>query len=577
MHKRSITILVLISLSILSFAQQSKPNQATIVVGKVLSVEDSLLVKQFFFDGLREKVIQNTPLATDYFKRVVDIDPANDAAMYELAVIYNAQNNSEEAEKLMQKATTVSPDNFWYWMLLEDIYAKTGKAAQLELVYDELIRLNIEAQEYYLAKAAVLVDQNKLDEADLVYQEVQKRFGPSDELTKVRQQIYLQKGKSTQAIAELEKLIRDNPKNVNNYVYLADIYVQLGNREQAIVALQKGKNIDPQNTLIQLSLADNYRALNRFYDAFVELKTAFQNEDLSLDEKVRVILSFFPLFADAKARTFASELAVIVVCSYPNDPKSYAMYGDVLFQEQKYSEALQAYKSALKLNNQVYEVWEQVIRIEVSGDNFQQAIIDGEAALAIFPNQATLYLFTGIAYARGQKYEKSIIYLEKAIRLGSDNKQILDQIYSTLGDSYNALKRYNESDEAFKKALEINPVNSYTLNNYAYYLSLRGVELEKAAQMSQHAIILDPNNASLEDTYAWILFKQKKYDEARIWIEKAINDTQSSSAVQFEHYGDILYYLGEKKQAVEQWKKARSLGGKSDQLEKKINGQKYIE
>ena len=70
---------------------------------------------------------------------------------------------------------------------------------------------------------------------------------------------------------------------------------------------------------------------------------------------------------------------------------------------------------------------------------------------------------------------------------------------------------------------------------------------------------------------------KKKYDEARIWIEKAIHDDQSSSAIQFEHYGDILYYLGEKKQAVEQWKKARSLGGKSGQLEKKINGQKYIE
>ncbi len=577
MYKKSITILTLILWSVLSFAQQSKPKQATIVVGKVLSAADSLLVKQFFFDGLREKVIQNMPLATDYFKRVIDIDPANDAAMYELAVIYNTQNNSEEAEKIMQKATTVSPDNFWYWILLEDIYAKTGNAAQLNLVYDELIRLNPEAQEYYLAKAAVLVDQNKLDEADLVYQEVQKHFGPSDELTKVRQQIYLQKGKSTQAVAELEKLIRDNPKNVNNYVYLADIYVQLGDREKAVFALQKGKNIDPENTLIRLSLADNYRALNRFDDAFVELKIAFHNEDLSLDEKVRVILSFFPLFTDAKARAFADELAVIVVCSYPHDPKSYAMYGDVLFQEQKYSEALQAYKSALKLNNQIYEVWEQVVRIEVSSDDFQQAIIDGDAALAIFPNQAMLYLFTGMAYAREQQHDKTITYLKSAISLGADNKQVLDQVYSTLGDSYNALKRYKESDEAYEKALEINPANSYTLNNYAYYLSLRGVELEKAAQMSQRAITLDPNNASSEDTYAWILFKQKKYDEARIWIEKAIHDDQSSSAIQFEHYGDILYYLGEKKQAVEQWKKARSLGGKSGQLEKKINGQKYIE
>lgn len=577
MYKKSITIIALTLLSVLSFAQQHKSKQATIVVGKVLSAEDSVLVKQFFFDGLHEKVIQNIPLATDYFKRVINIDPANDAAMYELATIYNTQNNIEEAAELMQKATTISPDNIWYWTLLEDIYAKTDNAAQLELVYNELIRLDPETQEYYLAKAAVLISQNKLDEADLVYQEVQKHFGPSDELTKVRQQIYFQKGKSAQAIAELEKLIRDNPQNVNNYVYLADIYTQLGDREKAVAVLEKGKGVDPQNTLIHLSLADNYRALNRFDDAFVELKVAFQSEDLSLDEKIRVIVSFFPLFADEKARAFADELAAILVHTYPHDPKSYATYGDVLFQEQKYTEALQSYKSALKLNNQIYEAWEQVVRIEVGNDDFQQAIIDGDEALAFFPNQAVLYLFTGMAYARDQKHEKTITYLKNAISLGSDDDQVLDQIYSTLGDSYNALKRYKESDEAYEKALEINPANSYTLNNYAYYLSLRGVKLEKAAQMAQYATTLDPNNASSEDTYAWILFKQKKYDDARIWIEKAITDDKSNSAVQFEHYGDILYFLGDKKQAVEQWKKARSLGDKSNQLEKKINEKKYVE
>jgi tetratricopeptide (TPR) repeat protein len=393
----------------------------------------------------------------------------------------------------------------------------------------------------------------------------------------VRQQIYLQKGKSAQAVAELEKLIRDNPKNTNNYVYLADIYMQLGDREKAIAVLQKGKDIDPKSTLIRLSLADNYRALNRFDEAFVELKVAFQGEDLNLDEKIRVILSLFPLFTDAKARVFADELAVMVVRTYSSDPKSYAMYGDVLFQEEKYAGALQAYKSALKLNSQVYEIWEQVVRIELSGDDFQQAIADGDAALVIFPNQVALYLFTGMAYARAQQHEKTITYLKNALGLGSDNKQMLDQIYATLGDSYNVLKQYKQSDEAYEKALEINPGNSYTLNNYAYYLSLRGVELDKAAQMAQRAIALDPNNASSEDTYAWILFKQKKYSEARIWIEKAIHDDKSNSAVQFEHYGDILYHLGEKKQAVAQWKKSQAVGGKSDQLEKKINGQKYIE
>jgi Tfp pilus assembly protein PilF len=101
--------------------------------------------------------------------------------------------------------------------------------------------------------------------------------------------------------------------------------------------------------------------------------------------------------------------------------------------------------------------------------------------------------------------------------------------------------------------------------------------LDKAEQMIQQAIILDPNNSSVEDTYAWVLFKQKKYNEARIWIEKAIQDNRVGSGTELEHCGDILYHLGEKQQALEQWRKAKAAGNKSYQLEKKINEQKYIE
>ncbi|MFN8407597.1 MAG: tetratricopeptide repeat protein [Sphingobacteriaceae bacterium] len=575
MYKKGITILTLISFSILSLAQQTKSRQTA--VGKVLSAADSLRVKEFFLDGLREKVIQNRALASDYFKRVIDLDPANDAAMYELASLYNAQNNNEDAEKLMQQATTINPNNFWYWILLEDIYAKIGNAVQLEWVYDQLIRLAPDDQAYYLAKAAILVDQNKLDEADRVYQEIGKRFGSSDELTKMRQQIYLQKGKSTKAISTLEKLIQGDPANVNNYVYLADVYTQLGNREKAIEILQKGKAIDPKNTLILLALADNYKDLNCFDEAFAALEVVFEKGDLSIDDQVRVLLGFLPLLRDASDFASLEDLAAVTTRAFPNDPKSYAIYGDVLFQEQKYPEALVSYKNALRLNSQVYEVWEQVLRIELSGDDFEQVIIDGESALVIFPNQVTLYLFTGIAYARVQQHEKAIEYLTSAVNLGSDNTQILDQLYAALGDSYNALKRYNESDQAFEKALAINPLNSYTLNNYAFYLALRGVALDKAEQMIQQAIILDPNNSSVEDTYAWVLFKQKKYNEARIWIEKAIQDNRVGSGTELEHCGDILYHLGEKQQALEQWRKAKAAGNKSYQLEKKINEQKYIE
>jgi tetratricopeptide (TPR) repeat protein len=238
--------------------------------------------------------------------------------------------------------------------------------------------------------------------------------------------------------------------------------------------------------------------------------------------------------------------------------------------------AQESYKRALKINDQVYQIWEQLLRIQVSRGEFEQAITDGEHALSIFPNQAVLYLYTGIGYAQTQKHEKAIAYLKSALDLETEDKDIIVQIHSTMGDSYNALKQFKLSDQSYTKALELDPRNSYVLNNYAYYLSLREENLVEAEKMSRRSNELDPDNSSSEDTYAWILFKLKKYEEARIWIERALQHN-SKSAVQLDHYGDILYLLGEKGKAVEQWRVAKEMGLRSETLDKKIDEKKYID
>ncbi|HUH32640.1 MAG TPA: tetratricopeptide repeat protein [Daejeonella sp.] len=575
-----ISIFTVLVIGFLLPAQSQEKGQGKspviIVVGKVLSPEDSMVVKQLYFDGLHAKRIGNTQLATDFFKRVVALDPANDAAMYELAAIYHSKNQDQDAEIQARNAVTVRPQNKWYWFLLSDIYKRTNNISELLPVIDELIKLEPGNQDHQFDKANALVIQNKISEASEVYNEIEKVYGPSDQLSEARQRVFIRQGKPKKAAAELEKQLQTNPEDIKSLLNLADIYNRSGDSGKSLEMLNKALTIDSGNVLVHLSLADTYRALKRYDDAFSELKLAFDNPTFSIDEKVRIILSFFPQFGDVKALEQAHELAAILTRVHPQDPKSFAVYGDVLFQEQKYDDAAGAYRQALKLNDRVYQIWEQLIRIDLSAGKYKEAVADGEEALSIFPNQAALYVLTAMAYAQTQQHEKAVSFLKNAASLESEDKEVLTQIYSGLGDSYNALKRYPESDKAYEKALEIDSKNSYTLNNYAYYLSLRGENLDKAETMSKLSISLDPGNPSFEDTYAWILFKLKKYKEALTWIEKAIGHSTNSNAVQLEHYGDILFQLAEKDKAVQQWQKAKAIGG-SDKLEQKINAKKYIE
>ncbi|WP_207426513.1 tetratricopeptide repeat protein [Pedobacter sp. SYSU D00535] len=570
------TVLLFINFFVAAFCFAQKKNGAIIVVGRQLSAEDSLRVNELFYSGLREKAIQKFDESAAYFKAVLERDPANAAALYELANYFHAKGDEKVAETYARQAVTVKSGNKWYWLLLADIYKRTNSIEPLVLVFDELIKLEPQNEDYYYDKANALTIQKKVKEAEALYAVIEEKFGGSHELVAARQRLFQQQGNAGRSIAELEKLIAANPADLRNYHILAEIYQKEADLDKALEVLQKAKKVDPKNAFVRLALADIYNAQNNADLAHEEVKASFADPALNLDTKVRVVLSFFPRFRDAKVRAQATELAHILTDVHSSDPKSFSVYGDVLFQDNKLDEAKKAYRQALSLNNEVYLIWEQLLRLSLSKGDYADVIKDGEEALTLFPNQSTLYFLTGLGYSQNKKHEKAVDYFQNALTLEAENKELQSQIYSSLGDSYNALQRFKESDASYEKALELSPDNTYVLNNYAYYLSLRGEALARAEEMSLRSNKLMPDNASFEDTYAWVLFKQKKFAEAKKWIEKAIKHN-SNSGVQLEHYGDILFNLGEKEQALEQWRKAKEKGVRSEILEKKINGKKFLE
>src|SRR5690606_13805976 len=132
-----------------------------------------------------------------------------------------------------------------------------------------------------------------------------------------------------------------------------------------------------------------------------------------------------------------------------------------------------------------------------------------------------------------------------------DNVPLQAQFWSSLGDTYNAAGDQAKSDQAYREALKLDPQNPNTLNNFAYHLSEQDRDLEKAEEMSRRSNELAPGQPSYLDTYAWVLFKLKRFDDARTWIEKAIDSGGSTEGVIVEHYGDILFELGDKERAIE--------------------------
>jgi len=539
---------------------------------------DSLMVKQLFYSAMEAKVTDNFGQAAEMFNRVLQMEPTNDAALYQLAGLKISKEDYASAQGLLENAVAVNPDNKWYWMSLTDCYEKSNNAPRLENAFKQLIRLDGEDVDYKMDYAKLLYFEQKYEDALAVYDQVIKMNGGLDDnVLAARQKIYLKQGKVDQAAVEIQQMIDANPSEIRYYLLLAELYNSNNFEDKALKALQTAEKVDPKNPQLHLALADVYREQKKYEDCYNQIELAFQSPELDIDQEIKIISGYIPKFPDPNAKASALELSHVITIAHPNDYKSWAMYGDMLAQNEKYPDAETAYRKSISIDAQHYEVYDQLVRLEVSNNEYETAIKNGETALSYFPNQAWMNYLVGIAYSQQKNYEKAIGYIKTASTLAMDDKDLLSLSYSSLGDCYHELKDDKNSDEAYDKSLTFNPDNAFSLNNYAYYLSLRGEQLDKAAAMSAHSNELQPNTASFEDTYAWILFRQKKYADAKIWIEKAILHDKTNSAVQTEHYGDIMFYLGDTDAAVASWKKARAHGEQSPVLDRKINERKYVE
>lgn len=154
----------------------------------------------------------------------------------------------------------------------------------------------------------------------------------------------------------------------------------------------------------------------------------------------------------------------------------------------------------------------------------------------------------------------------------SDWLQMAGDQFAALGDSAQAFAVYDQS-------ICLNPDNTLALNNYAYYLALLGQDLDRARAMSAASVLENPSVTNI-DTYAYVLFRQRNYEEAKMAMDLIFEhddfDPDDMSEEIYEHYGDILFMLGDQTGALTNWKKALELAPDKDILQRKVKNETFF-
>jgi tetratricopeptide (TPR) repeat protein len=190
-------------------------------------------------------------------------------------------------------------------------------------------------------------------------------------------------------------------------------------------------------------------------------------------------------------------------------------------------------------------------------------------------------------------YERSIEMIGKDKTLGSDDKEFYTlRTRYLLSGLYVDVNQIDKAAAQLKILIEKKPKEAAYCNDLGYIWADHDMNLAESEKLIRKALDLDrerrkamPNlkpeddrdNGSYLDSLGWVLFKQKKYKEAKEYLEKALEDKSSQHLEIYDHLGDVCLMLGQRAEALAAWRKGLEFVGDSrrdrerrTEVEKKI-------
>lgn len=543
-----------------------------------ISEENQKKFEYLFVEGLKEKSLGNIQKAIQLFSSCLEIDPNSSASMYELAQIHAANNDFTSASLLLEKAISISPENKWYKILLAQVYQQTRRFAKAAEIYDQLLQKEPEDLDFLYRKAILLSNASELEEAIQTYNKIEKITGINEQISVAKQQLYVENNQVKKAFEEIEKLIEFNPEEPRYYGLMADLYQNQGDSVNAMKYYKKIQEIDSENGFVHFSLANYYLQNGDVQKSFEETKKGFQSEEVDIQTKMQLYMMLTSNPAKSKLTpNQEEELAEILVETHPDEHLVYTIRAESFLKQNKLKEARDQLLKALEIEKNDYMLWERLLFIDNDLQDWQGLYNHSKEAMNLFPNQPQTYFLHAIACVQLEKFEETVSVSDEGLMYVVDNLQMKGQFIMLKGEALYKMGELQEAFELFDESVELDPDNHIALNNYAYYLSLAGKNLDKAERMSGKVIEMFPDNPTYLDTHAWVLFKKGDYSLAKFYMESAINNGGDENATLLEHYGDILIKLNKAGEAVKHWRKARELGDASELIDRKIEEKRYIE
>ena len=582
MYNKEAILYIFIFIFLLSSCGVSKKIQSPDMLKEetdYLSANDRRKFDYFYLEGTRLAQKGEIDAAFDMLRQAAAVDTMSASVKYALASYYLQLNKPQIAYDMIKDAARIDKDNYWYGMMLANLAQNLGDNEQAEKAYQALIANNPQKPELNYMLAETYAQKGEYQKAIDSYEKMEQSRVIMEPITLQKVKLYKALKNDEKAYAEVEKLIKAYPQEIGYLILLGDIYLNDNKDDKALEMYDRAEKMEPDNGYLLVSKANYYNRKGDKEKYLDEIRKALSNKKIDVETKVKILTDYLSDLLQKKENLGqAYQLFSELVDMHPQEESIYSLYAEFLLSQKEYKEAGEQLQVAVDLapNNKQY--WLQLMGVNMQLGELDEVITVGEKALTYIPDAAEIYMYMGSGYAMQKDYDKAIDILKRGIsHLDENNNALVSDYYGQLGDSYYLSGDKDKAFEAFENALLHNPKNTGVLNNYSYFLALDKRDLSKAERMSGDVIKIEPDNPTFLDTYAWVFFQQGNYTLAKIYLQNALNKGGDKSADLLEHYGDVLFMLGEVDEALQYWEKAKDAGSESEVLPRKIKDKKYYE
>lgn len=510
---------------------------------------------------------ENLARAVEQFQAILKIEPDDTFSALWLARLYRFQNRHDEAEKVLRGVLQHDSENGAALEQLSQLLVDEGRSQDaIELL--EKAASDSSSPDIYDLLGDAYAQQKNYAKAETAYQKAVDEDPDDPGHRHGLAQALLSQDKYAQALTQYTKLTELEPGTAENYLRVAQLDRRLGKFAEAEASLLKAKQLSPGSLEVLYNQALLYEDQARYDDAIKVLTDAV---------------------AGIKSQTTTEDnsnaLAIL-----------YEQLGHAYRQQRKFPEAVQTYQEMEKMGPDSQKR-AQLLLIDTYRDSRQIDAAIGEAkkALDASPkdpgitvslallygekaqtaqgtklletllqgNEADQEIYIDMAQVqeRGKQYSEAEQSAQKAEQIAKQSGE-KETAWYMLGAIYERQKKFDLAEQQFRKVLDVNPNNAPVLNYYGYMLANRGIRLEEATSLIQHAVDQEPNNGAYLDSLGWAYYKQNKLSEAQEYLEKAVVREGNDPTI-LSHLGDVYLKLGRNERAAElleqslaQWQKA---------------------